>query len=170
MSPGTVASVPPSEVHGAYARAGTQLTVALDEALSSDTSVPGEPVQATVRSNLIADDGSVLVPAGARVLAHVAKVENGGNPHIVLHFDSVQTRLGMAPLLADIRAVHAGRTPEVVVESGILSAPPTPDEPEGVPLTLAYPGASPTLVLPLGTTIRLELTRPLFPPGTVFDR
>lgn len=79
---------PPITVPG-----GTQLTVALDQDLSSKTAVPGQPIEAKV-ANSIMIDGRVAVPAGSRVSGTVTDVISGSRkigavPTLGLSFDSL---------------------------------------------------------------------------------
>lgn len=79
---------PPITVPG-----GTQLTVALDQDLSSKTATPGQPVEAKV-ANSIMIDGRVAVPAGSRVSGTVTDVISGSRkigavPTLGLSFDSL---------------------------------------------------------------------------------
>ncbi len=164
-TPGTVVGVPTSEVHGPYVPAGDELTIALRTTLSSTESVPGEPVYAVAASTLVGSDGRVLVTPGAPVLGHVAAVHGGVPPQIQLAFDSIQTRLGAAPLVATVLDVQESRTPAAAVENSLLSSPPTPGPPQGVPLDPESARLD-TVVLPEGTLVRLELTRAVLPPGT----
>jgi hypothetical protein len=79
---------PPITVPG-----GTQLTVALDQDLSSKTAAPGQPFEAKV-ANSIMIDGRVAVPAGSRVSGTVTDVISGSRkigaiPTLGLSFDSL---------------------------------------------------------------------------------
>ena len=79
---------PPITVPG-----GTQLTVALEQDLSSKTAAPGQPFEARV-ANSIVIDGRVAVPAGARVTGSITDVISGsrkigGVPTLGLLFDSL---------------------------------------------------------------------------------
>lgn len=168
-SPGAVVGIAPSEILGPYVPAGRQMSITLDQGLSAYGSVSGEPFTATARSELLDTDGRVLVPRGTRIRGHVVRVTLGATPQIVLAFDTVQTRLGHAPLIATVVYVEQGRTPMARVERNLLSSPATSLPPEGVPITSFHPPAQ-NVVLPAGTDLRIELTRPLFPPGTMVGR
>lgn len=168
-SPGTVVGIARSEILGPYVPAGRQMSITLDEGLSAYGSVSGEPFTATARSELVDTDGRVLVQRGARIRGHVVRVTPGAKAQIVLAFDTVQTRLGHAPLVATVAYVEQGRTPTARVERNLLSSPGTSLPPEGVPITSFRPSAQ-NVILPPGTDLRIELTRPLFPPGTIVGR
>jgi hypothetical protein len=168
VAPGTVVGVAPNRVHGPYVPAGAFLTIALGRPLST-ASVPGEPFTATVESALVGTDGRVAVPAGATLWGHVVSTREGGSPRIVLSFDTVQTTLGPAPIVAAIVNVVEAAEPPAEVESHLLAAPRTPQPPAGGPEVTDSTAVS-AILLPSGVRMRLELTRSLFPPGTVFTR
>lgn len=72
---------------------GTQLTVALDQDLSSKTAMQGQPFEARV-ANSIVIDGRVAVPAGSRVSGTITDVISGSRkigatPTLGLAFDSL---------------------------------------------------------------------------------
>lgn len=74
--------------------AGTQMTVALEQALSSKTARSGEPFEARVASSILID-GRVAVPAGSRVTGWITDVISGSAkigaiPTLGLGFDSLQ--------------------------------------------------------------------------------
>jgi hypothetical protein len=165
-APATVVGVSSSDVLGPYVPAGTELTVTLDTKLSATGSVTGEPFTATADSTAMGTDGHPLVVPGAPIHGHVASVASGDRPQIVLVFDTVQTRLGLSPMVATVLDVQEARTPTAVVEQQLLSSPATTRPPEGVPITTRFTSEN-DVVLPEGTRLRLELTRSLFPPGTI---
>jgi hypothetical protein len=164
-SPGVVMGVPPSEVLGPYVPAGRQLTIQLDDRLSSADSVSGEPFAATAESTLLDTTGRTVVSPGDPIVGHVVGIQSGSHPQILLRFDAVQTRLGLAPLVATVLYVQKMRTPAARVERSLLSSPPTALPPEGVRIT--SPTGDGAVVLPRGTTMGIELTRGLFPPRTI---
>jgi hypothetical protein len=166
VAPDTVVGVAPGRVHGPYVPAGALLTIALRRPLST-TSVPGEPFTATVESSLVATDGRVAVPAGATLWGHVASTTGGTSPRIVLSFDTVQTSLGLAPIIASVVDVEPSAERSAEVESHLLAAPRTPQPPAGGPEVTDGTAVN-TILLSSGVRMRLELTRSLFPPGTVF--
>jgi hypothetical protein len=167
-APGTVVGVAPSQVHGPYVPAGALLTIALRKPVST-ASVPGEPFTAIVESPLVNTDGQVAVPAGATLWGHVESTREGSSPRIVLSFDTVQTTRGPAPIVAAIVDVEEAAEPPAEVESHLLSAPRTPQPPAGGPEITDGTAVS-AILLPSDVRMRLQLTRSLFPPGTVFTR
>ncbi len=92
----TVASLPapPPPPPPITVPAGTQMTIALEQALSSKTAKSGEPFEARVASSILID-GRVAVPAGSRVTGWITDVISGsakigGIPTLGLGFDSLQ--------------------------------------------------------------------------------
>lgn len=168
QAPTTVIDVPSAEVHGPYVPAGGTLSVVLDRTLSTLHSLPGEPFAATSESSLKAPDGRVLVAQGAKLRGHVATAHDGDSPQLVLSFDTVQTPTGNAPIVAEILDVKEPPPPNSLAraERELLSSPPTPGPPSGVPITAPQP-ASTDVTLPAGAVLKLELTRPILPPGTI---
>lgn len=165
-SPATVVGVGTEDVHGPYVPAGAQLEVRLQTDLSASGSVTGEPFVAIADSALAGANGGVLVTPGARVLGHVVSATAGSHPQILLDFDTVHTVLGPSPLVATVVDVEQARAPTAAVERELLSSPTSPLPPEGVPITSRVAGEG-DVILPAGTRMMLELTRPVFPPGTL---
>src|SRR5579862_2902530 len=56
--------------------AGTEIHATLDTPLSTKTSKPGDRFTATIASQVSAENGSVVIPEGARVEGEVAEAEN----------------------------------------------------------------------------------------------
>jgi hypothetical protein len=169
QAPTTVIGVSPSRVLGPYVPAGERLSASLDPTLSTTVSVPGQPFTATLETALQGSDGRILVPTGARILGHVVSTQGPDFPQLVLSFDTVQTPLGAAPIAArvvDVGESQADRESSRV-ERELLSSPPTPLPPSGVPITAPPPAIGGPIVLSSGAVLRLELTRPIFPPGTL---
>lgn len=74
--------------------AGTQLTLALSNGLSSKTAKPGDPFEARLVSDLIVDDRRAL-PAGTRAKGTISKVVSGSDkigaiPTLELKFDHLE--------------------------------------------------------------------------------
>jgi hypothetical protein len=57
---------------------GTNVTLTLNETLSTENSAVGDPFSATVDSPVYGSDGEVVVPAGARVRGRVTQVQKSG--------------------------------------------------------------------------------------------
>ncbi len=95
--------------------AGTQFTIALDQAVSSKTSRPGDPVRAHV-VDAIRAEGETVVAAGASVQGAVAQVEGAGRitgrAVLAFNFTSLETAAGM-------------RSVQTAMVEGSLKAPGT---------------------------------------------
>jgi hypothetical protein len=148
--------------------AGTPIVVTLRTTLSTTSSLSGEPFGATIDQPLIDDRAEVVAYPGARVVGHVVSATNDPAPQLVLDFDALETRLGPAPLVVTVRDVQRRGTSLARVERGLLSSAPSPLPPQGVPITSESPDQA--VVVPAGARMTLELTRPLFLPGTQVER
>ena len=77
--------------------AGTPLTVELEEAVSSETSLVGDPISAVLISDIVRGT-RVIVPAGSRVRGSVSDVRAqrkiGGQARLALDFDRLVTPSG----------------------------------------------------------------------------
>jgi hypothetical protein len=93
---------------------GTEIQATLDTALSSRTSQPGDRFTATIVQPVRAADGSVAIPAGARIQGEVGQVEEGktlpavrGGARLNMRFHEVVLPDGrVAPLTATLLSVH----------------------------------------------------------------
>jgi hypothetical protein len=94
--------------------AGTEIHAALDTPLSSKTSKPGDRFTATVSDPVLANNGAVVIPAGARVEGEVAESEDEktlaalkDKPKLSLRFRDVVLPSGQTlPLTATLVSVH----------------------------------------------------------------
>jgi hypothetical protein len=95
--------VPPGEVRGPFAQAGSVFPVALDGPIDTFYTPPGTPFTATVMTPLKGMGGRVLVPAGAKVHGTLASVGEADMPLIRVELESVDTVAGTVPLHAAVR-------------------------------------------------------------------
>jgi hypothetical protein len=94
--------------------AGTEIHAALDAPLFSKTSKPGDRFTATVSDPVRANNGAVVIPAGARVEGEVAESEDEktlaalkDKPKLSLRFRDVVLPTGQTlPLTATLVSVH----------------------------------------------------------------
>lgn len=88
--------------------AGTMVRVFLDEDVSAERHVAGHAVIATVAADVLAADGRLLVPAGAKLLGRVLVSEPSPGPgedaHLELEFETLSTGTYERP----VQAVLAG--------------------------------------------------------------
>lgn len=108
--------------------AGTEIHAALDTPLFSKTSKPGDRFTATVSDPVRANNGAVVIPAGARVEGEVAEAEDEktlaalkDKPKLSLRFRDVVLPSGQTlPLTATLVSVHdtSGKNPRKAVPEG----------------------------------------------------
>lgn len=86
--------------------AGTVIVLTLDQALSTNDNVAGDPFTASVLHDMLAPDGEVLISAGSTVFGKVSESRESPSseepPTLVLEVLSVETAAGELPLAADI--------------------------------------------------------------------
>lgn len=83
--------------------AGTQVPIALKQAISSKGSRDGDPVYAETTFPVIAPDGRVLIPAGTYVQGRVTNIKRGGRfkgkAEVLMHFTTLIYPSGYTVLL-----------------------------------------------------------------------
>lgn len=91
---------------GPEVMAGTRLNLVSDIQLSTDESVEGDPVIATVTEDLLAPDGMVLIPEGARLLGRVVRLASStgpdSDPVIEILFETLSTAEAEWPIHATV--------------------------------------------------------------------
>lgn len=115
--------------------AGAQLSATLDNTLGTKASKAGDAFTATVSSTLYASDGSIVVPAGARIEGRVTALDDSDNatePALIrLAFDRIRMNGQSYPLSAAIvqsRAVQTSdqvggnRTQQIVIGGAVGAA------------------------------------------------
>jgi hypothetical protein len=93
---------------------GTELMAALDQPLSTKNSKVGESFTATVQKDVPASDGSVAIPAGAKIQGQVVEAEQGktlptvrGKGRLNMRFNSILLPNGASvPVSATLVSVH----------------------------------------------------------------
>lgn len=161
--------------------AGTVLRVELTEGISGRDMEPGERFTARVTSPVVSHDGQVLIPDGARVVGHVAALqegERGQPPAAALTFDSIQFAGVEQPLSGNIVEAQVPRvgtdieTEDVAAGAAIGAILGSfGDVGEGTLIGAGLGAGAGTLVslgrgrdearLPEGTTFGVELTQPV---------
>jgi hypothetical protein len=95
---------------------GARLTTTLDQSLGTKISKAGDVFTATVSSALYASDGSVVVPAGAKLEGHVTALDDSDNPTepalIRLDFDRIRFNGTSYPFAAAIVQSNPTQTSE----------------------------------------------------------
>jgi hypothetical protein len=108
--------------------AGTEIHAALDTPLSSKTARPGDRFTATMSDSVRANNGAVVIPAGARVEGEVAESDDEktlaalkDKPKLSLRFRDVVLPTGQTvPLAATLVSVHdtSSKSPRKSVSEG----------------------------------------------------
>ncbi|HEX4915416.1 MAG TPA: hypothetical protein VFV51_15775, partial [Vicinamibacterales bacterium] len=93
-SGGEVASAVVTPMDNRSIPVGAQLTATLDQTLGTETSKAGDTFTATVTHSLVANDGSIVVPAGAKIDGRVTArddSDHAGDPALIrLAFDRIR--------------------------------------------------------------------------------
>jgi formylmethanofuran dehydrogenase subunit C len=96
--------------------AGARLTATLDQSLGTKISKVGDTFTATVQQTLYATNGSVVVPAGAKIDGHVTAIDDSDNatePALIrLTFDRIRFSGNTYPFSAAIVQSSAVQTSE----------------------------------------------------------
>ena len=75
---------------------GTTLTATLDQELSTKTASEGDAISATVTAPVSSEDGTVLIPSGARLHGEVTGLRDEGSrekpAYLALRFDELEVR------------------------------------------------------------------------------
>lgn len=115
-SGGEVASAVVTPANNRTIPAGAQITATLDQTLGTATSKAGDTFTATVAYSLIASDGSVVVPAGAKIDGRVTArddSDHAGDPALLrLAFDRIRFNGTSYPFSAAIVQSSAVQTSE----------------------------------------------------------
>jgi hypothetical protein len=100
---------------------GTSMNVRLNETLGSRSSREGDQFTATVVNPVIAQDGSVAIPAGAVLYGHITGLHNASLPTeqgvIRLNFDNLSFNGRSYPFSGSIASVNVQNQPTNVTSS-----------------------------------------------------
>jgi len=110
--------------------AGVTMNLALDQQLGTNSSHTGDTFSATLVDPVVAQNGRLTVPAGARVWGHVSGVTKASNATetaaLVLDFDSLTFNGRRYPFEANITATdlqkQGGASTSETVKSGAIGA------------------------------------------------
>ena len=115
-SGGEVASAVVTPANNRTIPMGAQITATLDQSLGTATSKVGDTFTATVEQSLIASDGSIVVPAGAKIDGRVTArddSDHAGDPALIrLAFDRIRFNGQSYPFTAAIVQSNAMQTGE----------------------------------------------------------
>ena len=89
---------------------GTELSAELDQPLSTKEASAGDAFTATVASDVVDDQGRVLIPAGATLHGEITDLRDEGSEekpaYLQVQFTSVEVRGGSVPLTAEVTDVN----------------------------------------------------------------
>lgn len=132
---GEVATTSVTPVDNRTIPSGARLNATLDQALGTSISKAGDMFTATVSSTLYASNGSVVVPAGAKIEGHVTALDDSDNatePALIrLNFDHIRFNGQTYPFAAAIvssnavqtsRQTSADRTKQIVIGGAVGAA------------------------------------------------
>lgn len=94
---------------------GTRFIVLLDDKLDTAKVERGKKFDAKLAEDLVAPDGTVI-PRGKKLKGHVAEVDRGFSPRLLLTFREIDTREGKVPIAATVVSVPGER--QVKTETG----------------------------------------------------
>jgi len=176
-APGTVVAVTPSNAR--TLPAGAELSVRTNEKLNGKDHV-GEEFSATVTDNLVATNGQVVVPEGAKVYGHITgyrEAPHAGDPSVIkLNFDRLVFDGRSRPFDASVTKVESPSVSNQTLKSAgigaaagaVLGAIITGGEFGGIATGGALGAAAGTVIslgmnrepeLPEGTRMTLRSTR-----------
>jgi len=172
----------PDDIRGPFVQAGQQFSVVLDQEINTRTAYEGQPFTAKVAAPIHGWAGRLVVPAGAELEGQVVEVGREP-PSLTLHFSSI--KVGNRRLLVDAKIVtteaESYRSREVafypprgqgasVIYFPSEPRPGTRTPHEGQMDLQGFYGAMTLhdLKLEKGSTMRLELTRPLLGIGSFY--
>lgn len=153
--------------------AGARLGVRVEDALSTETSTPGDTFTATVLTPLRGPDGTVVIQEGAKVHGRVLAVEKEPAPSLKLVFETVDTAMGRRRLRATLASAADGTVSMELAEprrTGELSLEGAGQGAGGGPPTVAGVGgdpsprdehAEPVVAIPEGVRLELVFVQPL---------
>jgi hypothetical protein len=114
--------------------AGARLDATLDQTLGTSVSNTGDPFTATVANTLYASDGSIVVPAGARIEGTITGLDpsnNAADPAVIrLNFDHIRFNGNSYPFSAAIvssnptqtSTTNADKTRQIVIGGAVGAA------------------------------------------------
>jgi hypothetical protein len=98
---------------------GATFMVRLKDNLDSNKVSPGKKFTAELAEDLLAPDGSVLVPRGKKLHGHITEADRGTlHTRMMLNFYEIETRHGWLPLIASVNSVPGEQGVAKVSEEG----------------------------------------------------
>src|SRR5215472_675486 len=98
---------------------GATFMVRLKDNLDSNKVNPGKKFTAELAEDLLAPDGSVLVPRGKKLHGHITEADRGTlHTRMMMNFYEIETRHGWVPLIASVNSVPGQQGVAKVSEEG----------------------------------------------------
>ncbi len=98
---------------------GVTFMVRLKDNLDTNKVNPGKKFTAELAEDLLAPDGSVLIPRGKKLHGHVTEADRGAlHSRMMLNFYEIETRHGWMPLIASVNSVPGEQGVAKVSEEG----------------------------------------------------
>lgn len=89
---------------------GTEFSASLDQRLSTKGASAGDAFSATVASDVVNDEGQVVIPEGAKLHGEITDLRDEGSEekpaYLQVEFRSVELRGASVPLSAEVTAVN----------------------------------------------------------------
>lgn len=138
---GSVAPATAPVAHGGSLPAGASLMVRTIDTISTESVKPGGPFEATLASAIRDENGTELVPAGAKVFGQVTEAHRGSttkSAHLEIRLTSIEAQGKSVPIATSVSGAEGGR-------GGAIRAAVQADN---------------QVVIPQGTLIEFKLTQP----------
>lgn len=101
---------------------GATFLVRMKDNLDTNKLSTGKKFTAELGEDLLAPDGSVLIPHGRKLHGHVTEVDRGGlHSRVMLSFYEIESRHGWVPLVATVNSVPGQQGVAKVGEEGEIS-------------------------------------------------
>ena len=143
-----------------YLPAGIALDATLEQPVDTRISTPGEPISATVNAPIVASNGDVLIPAGARLEGHIRSIQHVPGPSIDLEFDTLRFPDGSnVAISARVMSAQQNRYRALPAPTGVTSMQPGVTEPQGPEGTGT--GQNVEITIPRGAMLKVALTTPV---------
>lgn len=98
---------------------GATFMVRLKDNLDSNKVNPGKKFTAELAEDLLAPDGSVLIPRGKKLHGHITEADRGTlHSRMMMNFYEIETRHGWMPLIASVNSVPGEQGVAKVSEEG----------------------------------------------------
>jgi len=111
-----VAASPNDAVQSLIVSPGTRFHARLETPLSSQRARVGDPVTARLDEPLVAGDGTVVAPRGARLGGRVLEVDREGLGRVALLFDQLQINGRAYPIVTTLLRMQSTRVVASTVE------------------------------------------------------